>query len=166
MIKKVNVSLVWLNLVLFFVLVCGIISASQAGSEDMGYASRIDTLEVKVTKLISDVQHLQMNVSTVTSSPVSAVSSGQWQNLGGGKAFEPKPGDKMSVSSTTHKGHFWEGCQYFNPLSKMTYAEAQAKFIDLELCLLCVKHLVPPGGGVNLAPANNANKTTQGAIKK
>jgi hypothetical protein len=149
MLRKINLSLLVLNLIVFFILISG----ACYSADNSGYAERINILEMKVTALELAVKKLQTSPAPTT----VQTSGGQWQNLGGGKAYEPKSADIVSVSSTTHKCHYWEGCQYFNPLSKMTYEQAQAQFPDLQLCLLCVKHLVPPGGGANLAP--------QGAIK-
>jgi hypothetical protein len=150
MLRKLNLSLLILNLVVFFTMVSGVCYSA----DNSGYAERISTLEMKVTALELAVKKLQTS-PVVPASSVNA--GGQWQDLSGGIAHEPKSADIVSVSSSSKKCHFWDKCKYFNPFSKMTYEQAQAQYPDLQLCLLCVKHLVPPGGGTNLAP--------QGAIK-
>ncbi len=147
--RKVNLSLLIVNLIVAFALVSGFCYSADSD----GYASRIAALEAKILNLDGRLKAVEAKAST---GALKTTSGGSWGTPDGNIVDQPKSADIVSISSSG-KVHFWQGCQYFNPMSETTWGQAQAMgYTKSKLCLLCVKHLVPPA----------SNATTQGALKK
>ncbi len=133
MLRKVNFTLVVINLIVFFSLVSGICYSGDTGD----YSQQIASLSAKV-------QNLDARVKALESKPVgSSVSGGAWSTPDGKIVDQPKDSTKVSISSSG-KVHWW--CNSFNPFSELTWKEAKEQGSSTaNYCLLCVKHLVPPG---------------------
>lgn len=157
------------GILILFVCVFGFLTLNlfiANSADDLGYAERINILEAKMNNHETRIAVLEKKPTTTTAT--TAQAGGQWTDLDGNTIFQPDPDTMGYASSSSHKFHFWEGCQFYAPVA--SYEHYKTIYPDCTPCILCMKHLVPPGNNANKAPAlqkdDKSKNTTQGAVKK